>query len=1042
MNDRLLRVTVILSVFALIGMAGAGTVAAQENFEVSDLNVNDGTNDQGPNASVQSDDPLTVTANVTNVGNQTGQQEVSFRLNASGAPLNRPAIVESQMVNLTNESSTTVSFLGGQTPNDLNLQPGMFDHGVLSVNDTTNDTVNGSALGTLEVADPGNSSFIRGNILDQAGDPINGISDPNTDPVVGIRIIDTDAGVLRQPDDTSGSDIIEGSNGDFWFVPQDDDFYQREVPIFGQNTTYRLEAAVFNFNETSGVFEEDTQGFEDFSPKSKVVEADTTENFEITLVELVVPQEIQAVPSSSSAIADGQDTIKFTVTVIGDNDEPLPDADVDVSQNGEPGTVFIDGNATSSFTDTTNENGTFMFDVTSNVSQSVEFTFTDPTGEAPPEDVPVNFVLSGEGTVSGTVFDVDRSDSGVSDRALEDARIWAVQKDTFLQNSINVSAPANASETYFYRVRDNETGRILDVTQDYRIDNNGTNVNLSISDIRELNTTDASEGSGFAVRANDANASDAFATPLEPGVYDIERSETAPNEEDGRFGDESNPEENFTTTKTVEVSTDLTFEAAQERSARSGQQLNDTTDAQGDYVLDRLFTDFQAGVDYTIAANKPGYEIDFIDPLVTEEGALFEPGEDENFELRQTEIEADSVDVTQVGTHPPLDETGGTPNTSLIEPFEDQTDATFQDVPRDGTVDVIQVDTGVGQPDGSVEPLGAEVTVSFADTVGGDADFLDTVNLDTDDDNTLVSSGNETITIDTGDDGTATVLFEATRGGTVRTQKIAELADLADSDTSNVTFRRVDELESASISGFVSDSEDTPLPGSPVWASTFTVQDPGTVAPNDEPERIRISPDTSATPGTQAFADAVDEDSDEFNVELQDFNTTSGEFETLNSDTATAAELREYEFDAFPSISAQDTFKLFQFASDGDATYSLEPTPALGSTGPVDPDTDYRIRSVRVEGNNVGVVSNDALVTIQPATTGTANVVIPITVDEGDDGGGDGNVSGVDQYREDPNDPNSDVSTGGLQEAINDFVNEDIDTGLLQDVINEFLASQ
>jgi len=49
----------------------------------------------------------------------------------------------------------------------------------------------------------------------------------------------------------------------------------------------------------------------------------------------------------------------------------------------------------------------------------------------------------------------------------------------------------------------------------------------------------------------------------------------------------------------------------------------------------------------------------------------------------------------------------------------------------------------------------------------------------------------------------------------------------------------------------------------------------------------------------------------------------------------------------------------------------------------------------------------------------------------------------VDDYRDDPNDPNSAVSLSGLQDAIDDFIagNNNTDLSLLQDVINEFIAT-
>jgi len=47
----------------------------------------------------------------------------------------------------------------------------------------------------------------------------------------------------------------------------------------------------------------------------------------------------------------------------------------------------------------------------------------------------------------------------------------------------------------------------------------------------------------------------------------------------------------------------------------------------------------------------------------------------------------------------------------------------------------------------------------------------------------------------------------------------------------------------------------------------------------------------------------------------------------------------------------------------------------------------------------------------------------------------------VDDYRVNPNNPNSAVEIQGLQTAIQDFVSQNIDLSLLQDVIDEFIST-
>lgn len=55
--------------------------------------------------------------------------------------------------------------------------------------------------------------------------------------------------------------------------------------------------------------------------------------------------------------------------------------------------------------------------------------------------------------------------------------------------------------------------------------------------------------------------------------------------------------------------------------------------------------------------------------------------------------------------------------------------------------------------------------------------------------------------------------------------------------------------------------------------------------------------------------------------------------------------------------------------------------------------------------------------------------------------GGGGSGPSLNDYRDNPSDPTSEVSLSGLQDAINDFTQGNISLSLLQDVINEFIAS-
>lgn len=750
-----------------------------------------------------------------------------------------------------------------------------------------------------------------------------------------------------------------------------------------------------------------------------------------------------------------------------------------------------------------------------------------------------------------------------------------------------------------------------------------------IRELSSLNTSDPAQGAGFALIDDDSDNYVLFnTTRLAPEEYAIDLSLTGENVSDGRIADGTS--ENFTRIVGTNVSTNnvienfdianktshfanpaeigvptdrpsvdqalaqpvanLTVENAVEVSEASnipsenivGQNLadhpgfvnsfgqdTDGTNQYGQFVLNRIPTDFQNGYSYTVIADAPGYDNDFARATVDEDGDIsFSNQGSTDFQLTPVDVGPGFVNITNYGLHPPLSQTGGVPDLTQIDQFSNKSDDVEQQVPRDGSVDVITVET---RSESGGQLLNATVDLQVpedapngatADEYNFTGEIVDVLG------GGLVSDGPEvdSQTFHTGDNftsggfnlgtGEAVVLLEADESPetlnrsdvtdnsannappTNETGVFAQLTnDVTATDFTNKEFVGVLRFETASISGFVSDSNDVPLPGSPVWAGQFTLQDPGSVT---KPDRMVIEPNTTESPGSPAFADAVDDPTDDFVVQRQVYNATSGNYETAQSDIATGSELKKYEFDAFPSITTNDSFKLWQIASTGDATYSLEPVPAVGGAG--NPNTEYRIRSVRAGGSqtNIGTLSNDALVTVQTQTTGTGNVVIPIqvsttgdyalsnldpndaTVTEGDapidvsvdvtnnaglqgdqaltlevtnasgtqytdtvsnvqvdagntdtvtftgvpagdlsagnythtvssdddtvsgdlevqssGGGGSPGGSGAAAYDDDNN---GEISTGELQNAINDFTSGSIDTGQLQDVIQAFVS--
>jgi len=1169
--------------------SAAFNVDGTTNFQVSNLDVNG----LGAEAGVELNDTIDATATVTNTGGDAGTQNVTYFLsNSSGVQYQ-----ENESVSLNPGENTTVDYVQ-DTAFNKNLSTGTYAQNVSSDNDT--------AAGNLSVFDADDRNLVDGELTDDSLNPIDNAGDINItirylggsgDRNTSVAVVnDTNVSNLDNPSaDPRIRDDLIGNSGFQDNGQGNIDKYFANVPNFGPGSVYEIRG--------------DLEGFKSFDGTTEALSPGEQDTQSIRLERLVLADQIIVDQGGkTSALADNVDQIPFEVTVLGDqNGDPLASTDVRVTHDGLNDSIFFDGTVVDndeSRTFTTDSNGTFRFNVTANETQALTFTFEDvEDNNAPDAFADKSFILQGEGTVIGDVWDEDSPN-----RALEDVDVWAVDRNTFFENAIEVPVPANNSESFFYRVREvnasdySDTIRMLDVTQDYRIDNNGSNDELAISRVRELNTTNEGVGSGWAVRTRDAaNATNMFVTPIEPTDnegnlteqtrYLLERSDTAPNASDQRFGNESDPEEDFdrvdqddggpdneqnvagpgpavdsgdlpdSNTNPRAAFGNSTLEQAQELSDLSGQQLWDDTDAQGEYVLDDMYTDFQAGIEYVLVANKPGYEIEFVDALVTEQGAFFEDGEDENFDMQRVQVTPGFVNITNFGLHPPLSDTGGSPDFSQIDEYSNKTDEFNQTVPRDASVDVISVETRSDEggvllnatvdlevpDDGSASSKDINFTGQIVGVFGGDL-----VSQDATGPGTFHTGDNfSQAGFDLGE-GEAIVLLETDessqdlrRTGTASTGSnlppadetgvFAQLTnDFTATDFTAKDFVGVIQFETASISGIVTDSNDVPLPGSPAWAGAFSIES------GFNPDRIRIQPETTATPGTQAFADAVDDASDTFVVSRQTFNTTSGQYEDITGEreVVTASTLQSYSFSGIPSLSTNTSFKLFQFASQPDATYSLEPVPVFRGATTFNP-ANYRIRSVRVSGSqqNIGALSNDALVDVIANTTGTGNVVIPITVDtsgdyalsnladvtvtegdapvdvsvdvtnnaglEGDQdltfsvanssgtvytdtvtgvqvGAGQtqtvtftnvpagsldngsythqvssdddsitanltvqssGGSSGVDQYRDNPNNPNSAVSLSGLQDAIDDFIQNNTSLSLLQDVIDEFIAT-
>jgi len=115
---------------------------------------------------------------------------------------------------------------------------------------------------------------------------------------------------------------------------------------------------------------------------------------------------------------------------------------------------------------------------------------------------------------------------------------------------------------------------------------------------------------------------------------------------------------------------------------------------------------------------------------------------------------ATGVNVTQVGTHPPLSETGGAYDPFAVTEFADKSDATAQSVPRDGeTLDVVRVETY----NDSGASANATAVVAVTDTADFEGQWTGF------DGGTLVgrNPGTDEIAVATGSDGRVSLLLES-----------------------------------------------------------------------------------------------------------------------------------------------------------------------------------------------------------------------------------------------------------------------------------------
>jgi len=228
--------------------------------------------------------------------------------------------------------------------------------------------------------------------------------------------------------------------------------------------------------------------------------------------------------------------------------------------------------------------------------------------------------------------------------------------------------------------------------------------------------------------------------------------------------------------------------------------------------------------------------------------------------------------------------------------------------------------------------------------------------------------------------------------------------------------------------------------------NTGSVTDTQEVVLNVSGERDSV--DATVDPNTNSFetlewaTEAGDEGTYTAEVASEDSNDSTGVTVQRNSSIAPA----DYQLSNLPDLTA----------TEGDSPVDVPVDVSNVGGQPGDQEIEFEVT------NSSGVVYNDTLANVQvddgntttvnftgvpvgglaqgdythTATSDNDTVTANLTVQSS--GGG---PSGVDQYREDPSDPNSSVRLSGLQNAIQDFINNSIDLSLLQNVIQEFIST-
>ena len=922
--------------------------ASNEDFDT--VNTDEGTATTGAGfldvsnlnlpSSAQAGDEVDVSATVTNTNGAAVSQNIDLLVN--GTQVNNTSSGTLNSGESTNvEFTFDTSGLSGNVPVEI-------------ASDDDNET------GTITVSDPGERGILTGDVRDTGGNSIADSGDINVTitaeaentPELSSDVVVVDDIALAE---FNGLAQEQGNIDAAGFNNTGQDSYTINLPTFGGQANYTISASL--------------QGFVSFGG-TKIVQQGDTASQDIRLERIVNADNIEVVdPTQDPVDVDPVDDSVDITTLVETEDtapvgqlSPLANAEVATSvtafndPNGEltpsdvsivPGTTTTNSSGNAVFTVSLDLNGAGVSpgDLDQDITAEVEFEATNGGVTAMQNVTFVAEPPSGDGTISGTVDEIDENIPLGADN-IEPAtgvNVHAVTTERASQNTIGATgfgsgepsveqAPLTlaADENVSVRVVDDDTGEILDVRTDYLFSTQFNGVAL------RQNTS--IPGTGFDAVDTDGSGGEFGVTVLEDGEYTVQVSE------DGSF---DNPD-----TVPLDSRNDLSYEATEERYSNVSAVHTDETNSQGDFELLNLFTEGESGKDYLVIAGDGNADVGFANAagygsLFVQQNANPNVGNEIDLSVQEFGVAADTVNATNVGTLPSAGEADANYSEDLDE-FADTSDNVRQEVPRDGsTVDVIDLRTFVEEDDTNV---GATVTVSFSAPARFDGDFLNTAV------NGTVENYNATaneMTVNTGDNGEAAVFLEsdeAALNDDVDVDVTAEIENI-DTDTTLKQFVGVLDQEylSGSITGVVTDENDNPVDAR-IFVTEFVDQDAG-VEITFEPDDIGALDEFTATVTETATGDVIE------TVEL------------------TGNEMQNFEFQGFSSnltlASGEDPYQLLADRAADRTT--LAPVPAVPDD--LDPDDDrvsYALRGVSAQ-NQTGT---SVATFVEVDRTSTASVVI------------------------------------------------------------------